>query len=53
VRILRKFTEVVWSITSPGAAFNAFDEVDRAATLKNELERQLQRVRSPSMPEAA
>jgi hypothetical protein len=53
--LLRKITEVVQSVSGPGAALNARHEVDRAVSSRNDVEAQLQRVRRhpASKPEAA
>ena len=49
----RKITEVVLRLTGPGAAQNAWHEVDRNASSIAELDEQLHRVSAASSPRAA
>ena len=52
-KLPRKITEVVLRLTGPGAALNAWHEVDRAASSIAEVDAQLHRVSAASSQRAA
>lgn len=51
--LLRKMSDVMERITGAGAVWNAWQEVDRAASSRNDLDAQLHRLGGISMPHAA